>query len=40
MVTQARTEVRKTQNRADTQASQRFTDSMLNYETVKCAQLA
>jgi len=34
-VTSARTKVRKAQNAADMEASQRFTDSMLNYETVK-----
>ena len=34
-VTSARTKVRRAQNKADTEASQRFTDSMLNYETVK-----
>ena len=30
-----RTGIRKAQNAADLQASQRFTDSMMNYETVK-----
>ena len=35
MVTAAREKVRKMQNRADNEASQKFTDSMLNYETVK-----
>lgn len=30
-----RTAIRRAQNAADTQASQRFTDSMINYETVK-----
>lgn len=30
-----RTNIRKAQNAADGQASQRFTDSMINYETVK-----
>ena len=33
-VTSARVKVRKAQNAADMQASQRFTDSMINYETV------
>jgi ABC-type transport system involved in Fe-S cluster assembly fused permease/ATPase subunit len=35
VVTRARTAVRRAQNAADSEASQRFTDSMLNYETVK-----
>ena len=34
-VTRARTAVRRAQNAADSEASQRFTDSMLNFETVK-----
>ena len=34
-VTRARTAVRRAQNAADAEASQRFTDSMLNFETVK-----
>ena len=34
-VTAARTKVRRAQNKADAEASQRFTDSMLNFETVK-----
>ena len=34
-VTRARTKVRKAQNAADSEAMQHFTDSMLNYETVK-----
>ena len=34
-VTQARTAVRRAQNAADAKASQRFTDSLINYETVK-----
>jgi len=35
VVTQARTHVRRAQNQADNAASQLFTDSMINYETVK-----
>ena len=35
IVTRARTAVRRAQNRADNEASQRFTDSMINYETVQ-----
>ena len=35
MVTRWRTGVRRAQNVAETEASQRFTDSMINYETVK-----
>ena len=35
IVTRARTKVRRAQNKADSEASQRFTDSMLNFETVK-----
>lgn len=34
-VTRARAKVRKAQNQADAEASQRFTDSLLNYETIK-----
>lgn len=30
-----RTHIRKAQNAADTQASQRFTESLINYETIK-----
>ena len=35
VVTSARTKVRRAQNAADSEASQRFTDSMINFETVK-----
>ena len=35
VVTQARSKVRRAQNEADQRASQLFTDSMLNYETVQ-----
>ena len=34
-VTRWRTEIRRVQNRAETEASARFTDSLLNYETIK-----